>query len=102
MSDTAPKPPTLGFTPAEWALFEAVEILAAALIRRGTDPHLLAGAFLDRAKAAVADGGEPDAVFAKGMILHQLAASCATPSRWAAQPAPVADGGVVPFPVRDR
>jgi hypothetical protein len=92
------------FTPAEWGMFEALEVLTLALIRRGADPHLLAEAFTQRAREVIqageAAGGDTDSILARVMPIHALATACATPSRWAAQPAPIANGGVVPFPVQ--
>jgi hypothetical protein len=102
----ADKAAALSFSPAEWALFEAVEVLASAAIRRGQDAATLAEAFDARAKAIITAGGDREAAFAKALVLHTLAERCLDPKVWAGQRAapvvaePREPGAVVAFPSR--
>jgi hypothetical protein len=64
------------YTPAEWGLFEAIEVLLSAMIRRGADGQMMAEAFSERVRHILDAGGDSEAAFAKALPLSQLAESC--------------------------
>jgi len=71
------------FSPAELACMDAIDAITRSLIRQRAVDAELAEEFRQRAKAAVAAGGDTEAVMQRWLPLHCWMETCTDPAAWA-------------------